>query len=556
MREEVNCILQKTRKKTISLSSFLGICFIFVAVFPAVLLGFYQAYSSGWALENLEEKDLMRSLRSASTLVENYLSTHENKAKTLASLIGNLPIWYEDDINALLQYYISGDMGFREWRLVNSVGITITSYPTPFAKNDYYRTLWFEKMRVKPEFNIITRISEYQFRKNYIAMVAPILKDNKFAGAIVGYIDLGVLGDLLNDTINYPVVIADDRGYNLYVRNNTKEDTLQLNSLIAKKVDTFTPEWIDEEDGQYLSAYLMLPRWHWHIIVEKPREYIAKHWLDRIVISFLGVGLMIVFVLALLPWLNRLLFDPFYNLHKAFRSSTDKKVLSLMSEDQEIKEFQDIASDFNTMISRLQDMITEMDLNFIASIESLSKTVEFRDKYTGGHSQRVAKYSVLIAKEKGFAAKTIEQIRIAGLLHDIGKIGVPGKILNKPGLLTDKEWEKIKTHPVIAEEILARGPFKDMIPHIRSHHERFDGKGYPDGLKGNEIPVIAQILAVADAFDAMTSSRVYRPQMSVQEAKEELIRNKGTQFAPDIVDVLVQIIDKGIITDQLDNCIS
>jgi len=547
--------LQKTRKKTISLSSFLVLCFIFVAVFPAVLLGFYQAYSSGWALENLEEKDLMRSLRSASTLVENYLSTHENKTKTLASLIGNMPIWHEDELNALLQYFITSDMGFREWRIVNSVGITIASYPTPFAKTDYYRTPWFTKMRVKPEFNIVTRLSEYQFRKNYIAMTAPIFKDNELAGVIVGYIDLDVLGDLLNDTINYPVVIADDRGYNLYVRNSTKEDTLQLNSLVAKKVDSFTPEWIDEENGRYLSAYLTLPRWNWHIVVEKPREYIERHWLDRIVISFLGVGLMIAFVLALLPWLNRLLFAPFYKLHKAFRSSTDRKVLSLMSEDQEIKEFQDIASDFNTMISRLQDMITEMELNFIASIESLSKTVEFRDKYTGGHSQRVAKYSVLIAKEKGFEAKTIEQIRIAGLLHDIGKIGVPGKILNKPGLLTDKEWEKIKTHPVIAEEILARGPFKDMIPHIRSHHERYDGKGYPDGLKGDEIPVIAQILAVADAFDAMTTTRVYRPQMSLQEAKGELINNKGTQFAPDIVDALVQIIDKGIITDQLDNCI-
>lgn len=536
-------------KSKFTMGHFFLLSLLFVAVLPSVLLGIYQTVSSGWALENMEEKDLMRSLRSASSLVDSYLKNHRNKIVTLSHLIEKMPIKDPEEILYLMRDFTTTDMGFREFRLVNSVGYTIASYPTPVAMTDYLGTVWFKQIRENSEVLTINKLQDTKFLKNHIGLAVPLKSEGEFAGALLGFIDLEVLGDILFDTINYPVIITDEQGFNIYTGSSKNEKEYQLNTLFAQGVNPFTPYWISGDNTQCLSAYNAIPQYNWNVVVEKPRDQIKQHWLDRMIISFLGVGIMIAFMFALIPWFERLIFAPFMSLHRGFRSIIEKGELALMDEKQEIKEFQDIAIDFNTMVRRLDNIITEMDRNFLASIESLSKAIEFRDKYTGGHSQRVSKYSALVAKEMGFDNKTIERIKIVGLLHDIGKIGVPGAILNKPGLLTEKEWQKIKNHPLIAVEILSTGPFRDLIPMIRAHHERYDGKGYPDGLQGDEIPMIAQIMGVADAFDAMTSNRVYRPKMSVAEAKVELIKNRGTQFSPVVVDAFVKLIDKEIITE-------
>ncbi len=542
----------KTKSQRLTLSRFLGLSFIFVAILPSILLGIYQTFSSGWALENLEEKDLLRSLRSASMLVESYLDNQVNKAQTLAKLIEANPIWYPEETEKLMQNFISTDRGIREWRLVNSVGITIASYPTPLANTDYYNTTWFNKMIITPQNLVITRISELSFQNNHVGIAVPLVREGSLAGALLGFIELDALGDILIDTINYPVILTDEQGFNLYIRGSQKENNYHINSLFVKGVKPFTPNWVSEEDGQYLSAYSTLPYYNWSVVVEKPRAEVTKHWLERFIIAFLGVGLMAAFLLALVPWFERLLFTPFLNLHRAFRSINEYGLLTRIEEEQEIREFHDIAKDFNAMVKTLQSILKEMDRNFVAGIESLSKAIEFRDKYTGGHSQRVAKYAVLIATQMELDNKEVERIRIAGLLHDIGKIGVPGVILNKPGPLTPEEWQRIKRHPLIAVDILSGGPFKDLIPHIRSHHERFDGKGYPDGLKGEEITLMAQILGVADAFDSMTSNRIYRPKVSLEEAKQELQKNRGTQFSPRVVDCMIRLIDNRLIIEEDD----
>ena len=543
----------KAKKSSkLTLSRFLWYSFLFVAILPSILLGIYQTFSSGWALEYLEEKDLLRSLRSASMFVESYLDNQVIKTKTLAKLIEALPIWYPEEVEELMHQFIATDRGIREWRLINSVGITVASYPTPLASTDYYNTTWFKKMLKAPRNLVITKNSELYFQKSFIGIAVPLAIQGNFAGLILGFVELDALGDILIDTINYPVILTDAQGFNLYSRGNQNEGNHQLNSLFVKGVKPFIPNWVSEEDGQYLSAYNTIPNYNWSVVVEKPRAEITKHWLERLIIAFLGVGLMAAFFLALLPWFERLIFKPFYNLHRAFRSINEYGILTRIEENQEVKEFQDIAKDFNAMVKALQSILKEMDRNFIAGIESLSKAIEFRDKYTGGHSQRVADYAVLIATQMEFDNKEIERIHIAGLLHDIGKIGVPGAILNKPGSLTQEEWQRIKRHPLIAVDILSGGPFKDLIPHIRSHHERFDGKGYPDGLKADEITLVAQILGVADAFDSMTSDRIYRPKIKLEEAKQELLKNRGTQFAPQVVDCMVRIIDNRLLTEEDD----
>ena len=171
-------------------------------------------------------------------------------------------------------------------------------------------------------------------------------------------------------------------------------------------------------------------------------------------------------------------------------------------------------------------------------ISGLQRLLALKDAYTESHSIRVAEYSRIIAKEMKWKGKLISDIYKAGMLHDIGKIGIPDEILNKKGKLTDKEYNIIKSHPLYSEHIMrAYNISSELCIAVRHHHERYDGKGYPDGLKGEEIPIMSRIIAVADAYDAMVTSRVYRNNMSIDNIISELKNGSGTQFDPEILKV-------------------
>ena len=176
---------------------------------------------------------------------------------------------------------------------------------------------------------------------------------------------------------------------------------------------------------------------------------------------------------------------------------------------------------------------------------ALVKAVDAKDSYTREHSQNVSTYAVEIARAMALSEGHVEIIKFAGLLHDIGKISVSDEILLKKEPLTHEEFEVLKKHPVIGVNILKDIKFLEKeIPIILHHHERYDGKGYPHGLKGREIPMGARILAVADAFDAMMSGRAYKNKVSLEETIAELLRGRGTQFAPEPVDAFVRILEK------------
>jgi HD-GYP domain-containing protein (c-di-GMP phosphodiesterase class II) len=213
-------------------------------------------------------------------------------------------------------------------------------------------------------------------------------------------------------------------------------------------------------------------------------------------------------------------------------------------DERDEKLFEAIAKQAAVAIDNAR-LYTDLSELFKSSIRALVNAVEAKDEYTRGHTERVTEYSVMIARKMGFTGEEIQRIELSALLHDVGKIGIPDKILLKPGKLTDEEFEVVKEHPSRGVKMLR--PIKQLrmvLNGIKHHHEKLDGSGYPDGLIGNGIPLVARIITVGDAYDAMTTNRPYRNALPREEAIRRLKQDSNTQFDPELVDVFVKCIEE------------
>ncbi len=208
------------------------------------------------------------------------------------------------------------------------------------------------------------------------------------------------------------------------------------------------------------------------------------------------------------------------------------------------KSEQQLAQMNRNLETRTQDLAESQRQLFLATIKSLVNALEAKDPYTRNHSARVTEYSLRIARRVGYDQRELKDLELAGLMHDLGKIAVPETILHKPGRLTDEEFAYIKAHPVKSEEIIQPiTMLKHICPIVRGHHERYDGRGYPDGLAKLEIPLGARIMAVADTYDAMTSDRPYRQGLPHSKTVKEITHCSGTQFDPEVVHHFLAIAD-------------
>lgn len=204
-----------------------------------------------------------------------------------------------------------------------------------------------------------------------------------------------------------------------------------------------------------------------------------------------------------------------------------------------------IRTEFTRLDTYRGDMETRMRCLARDILYTLTAVINTKDSYTLRHCQGVARWATGLAREMGLGHDEVERIRIAGLLHDIGKIGITEILLNKPGRLTPEEYELLKEHPDLGYKILKQmNDMQDVAQMVLYHQERFDGKGYPLGLRGKDIPLGARILAVADAYDAMRTDRVYRRALTVEKAAEELRANSGKQFDPELVEIFLNVADE------------
>lgn len=250
--------------------------------------------------------------------------------------------------------------------------------------------------------------------------------------------------------------------------------------------------------------------------------------------SFSAAGLLVVTMAALVEIMSETTFT------RPFAPGTCLSIsflfFLLMSIIQGLHDF----------IKNFQDQVRQKDEITLKTIKTIAGVIDAKDKYTGGHSYRVAVYASKLAEALGKDKKYVDKIYFMGLMHDIGKIGIPDMILNKNAKLSDDEYRLMRQHTVIGAQLLNYVENLDGLGDaVRFHHERYDGKGYPDGLKAEQIPEIARILCVADTYDVMTSNRVYRDRLTDEAVREELLRNSGTQFDPAILNTFLRLIDSG-----------
>jgi putative two-component system response regulator len=268
---------------------------------------------------------------------------------------------------------------------------------------------------------------------------------------------------------------------------------------------------------------------------------IRRRWPDTAVVLITGVADVKVAVSALAAGAMDYLTKPVHLEEVRLRVAQAMEKRRLILENRGYQE-------------RLQEKVTlqakRLEELFLASVQSLADALEVKDPYTRGHSERVSHYCVVIAREMGLSGELLRRIELGGHVHDIGKIGVREDVLNKPAKLTKEEYQHIMTHPMVGWKILA--PLLAETPEalniVRSHHERFDGRGIPDGLAGSAIPLEARIAAVADSFDAMTSDRPYRLRLSMEEAIAEIKRCSGAQYDPSVVQAMLRAVDGGTMT--------
>ncbi|MCR5775344.1 MAG: HD domain-containing protein [Lachnospiraceae bacterium] len=233
------------------------------------------------------------------------------------------------------------------------------------------------------------------------------------------------------------------------------------------------------------------------------------------------------------------IYDSIYRNNLEYVNELSEQKEELHSQAEELEA---LNGELSLQAEKLRDNNEQMRKMTMQTIMTIANTIDAKDEYTRGHSRRVSEYAAAIAEEMGYEGDDLRDIRFTGLLHDIGKIGVPDSVLNKPGKLTKAEFQIMKDHTVTGGEILRDITIiKGLDVGARYHHERYDGKGYPEGLKGDEIPETARIIGVADAYDAMTSNRIYRRHLSRERVMEELRKGRGTQFDPAVCDVLIKL---------------
>ncbi len=397
----------------------------------------------------------------------------------------------------------------------------------------------------------------------------PLMSDGQFSGMLAAVVSL--------DHIVARLKVASVRGGTVFIvsvdgRIVVHPDTVNMvpgrdlssNPVVVqfKKVPeeirtTETTQFtLDENDKpvEMIGTYSTVPELRWAVIAQRS---LAKARVDagvqELTTQAMRFVIAVTLIALLVGYLSALgITRPIQGLVRSTRAISraefhERAPVEGAAEISELAEtFNGMADDIEKYVDRLQLAATENRELFMGSIRMLAAAIDEKDPYTRGHSGRVAKYSLTIAQEMGLDSVAMDKLRISALLHDVGKIGVDDNVLKKPGKLTEDEFTLMKQHPVKGANIMRPvAQLKEMLPGIELHHERMDGGGYPYGLKGDEIPMMARIIAVADTFDAITTNRPYQSAMDLEYAMDRINQLAGAKFDMDVVHAIQRAVAAG-----------
>jgi HD-GYP domain-containing protein (c-di-GMP phosphodiesterase class II)/sensor domain CHASE-containing protein len=401
-------------------------------------------------------------------------------------------------------------------------------------------------------------------------MAVPLEVDGRFSGMLAAVVSLDtILTRLKEESAHDRSVFIVDHAGHVVAHPDSKNffagtDFSSLSPLVAKIRD-LPPDFRDTEtvrftlnqDGRgvpMMGAYTTMPELNWAVIsqrsLEKAREDAGVNELNRqaltfvLVVSFAALILGYLFAVAISTPIRSLAQSTRAISRGEFHERTPVRGAAEISELAET--FNKMADDIEQYIERLKQAARENRELFLGSIRMLAAAIDEKDPYTRGHSDRVSKYALIIGRELNLTDEELDRLRISSLLHDVGKIGVDDRVLKKPGALTDEEFELMKQHPSKGANIMRPVPqLAEMLPGIELHHEHVDGRGYPYGLSGDQIPLMARIIAVADTLDAMTTNRPYQTAMDLEFALSRIRTLSGTKFDPVITDALEAAVQSG-----------
>lgn len=400
-----------------------------------------------------------------------------------------------------------------------------------------------------------------------MVIAEPIRHQNVFLGMIAAVVTLRPLGDELEESrrLGLEACIVDNSGRTV-ASNNPDQNVAGIDMVSNPIVQKFlawrgrarlteTSEYSLVRSGRIvpmLGTYSPTLSGRWGVILQKKKSD-AFMTVIEMRDATIRLGLLVIIIsLIVAVFASKLVTRPIAHLARTARAIAARD-FSVRADVRNRTEIGELAQGFNIMAEDIQQYISNLkqasDENrqlFIDSIEMIAAAVDAKDPYTKGHSSRVSQYSVILAKEIGLDEQEIELVRDSATLHDVGKIGVDDQVLRKPGVLSDEEFELMKRHTIMGFEIVRQvQQLADTLPGIRWHHESLDGSGYPDGLKGDEIPLLVRIIAVADTFDAITTDRPYQSGRDFPSTLDILKRHAGTRYDPIVVDALHSAYAKG-----------
>lgn len=396
---------------------------------------------------------------------------------------------------------------------------------------------------------------------------APVVSGGRFRGVLSAVVDLQTIWRRIDARSSGHTVYAMDLAGKVFastdrvgVRPGFVYNTPLTAQFIERSASSKTApfEVTDEQGTQEFLGSFQVTRQGWGVFVQAPADeiFIQARRLARNTAIWAIASLLIAVVIAF--FFARTLSGPIKRLVAATRTfargdfSSRVEVRSRNEIGELGETFNQMADDLELHIQRLEHAVNENSELFFGTIRALAQAIDAKDPYTRGHSMRVNRYSVIIARHMGLSGDELQAIHVASLLHDVGKIGIDDAVLKKPGKLTDEEFEIIKRHPVLGADIMAPiAKMQHILPGLRWHHEKWAGGGYPDGLVGDQIPLMARIIAVADTFDAMTTHRPYQTAMTYQQALDRINTVLvGTALDPGVVEAFNTACEMGRIRPE------